>query len=422
MTHLKFPYSYTSLEDTKKPAPLPQASGGFARNFAELADPKGLKHFFLTRPPRAGAWGTLRSLVVLFCLCASLPPHAAFGLNGNPLIENSFDLGAGGASLTRATQEGIFFANPAQLAYGNVFLRLNLPSISVLTARESIDLVQGLGGGSDEAAGEAELIERLESSPVALGLKLSLSLLGTNWGFGASSRVETDFSFKEFGSRGLPEFQIRTLSVAAVSLAGAVRLPALPWWALGLHLKQLRLNEQLTLIDLSEAARLENPASIVSPQTLLSTQSGAGLDIGSLWFFRSRSFDALVALKVDDVGNTRLAGSGAPDQILQTIHAGVGLTLHTSADALHLALDYRDVGQAYDLPLFKRLRAGVKATLRTYIGVAAGIRDGRPSAALALDLIFLRLQLAAYGVELGNSPNVDSRTLLEANITTGFEF
>ena len=60
----------------------------------------------------------------------------------SPLYENPFDLSAGGASLTRATQEGMFFSNPSLPALGKGLLRWIYGRTAVHFGADAVDLAR----------------------------------------------------------------------------------------------------------------------------------------------------------------------------------------------------------------------------------------------------------------------------------------
>lgn len=58
--------------------------------------------------------------------------------------------------------------------------------------------------------------------------------------------------------------------------------------------------------------------------------------------------------------------------------------------------------------------------LRTYIGLAAGVYHGYPSAGIELDLLLMRLGVSTYTREFGDHPGVDPRRIVMGSISTGF--
>ena len=157
-------------------------------------------------------------------------------------------------------------------------------------------------------------------------------------------------------------------------------------------------------------------------KSLASLQMGKGADIGSIMLFRSNYFDYGLAYKIDDVGSTKFKGDGLPKSYPQSQSAGLGITFHNASDALHLAVDYRDLSNVYDLPLYKRVCAGAKLTIPNWIGLAAGIRDGSPTMGAYVDLWLIKIGAASYTRELGDAPGVRRRKIYSASISTGISF
>ena len=95
------------------------------------------------------------SILVLILMSLFLSTPAFARKTNQAVYQDPFDLGAGGASLTRASKDGRVHANPALLPYGGKFHYWGGLSNSVLTNKESVDIARdlfkqasGSGGGS----------------------------------------------------------------------------------------------------------------------------------------------------------------------------------------------------------------------------------------------------------------------------------
>ncbi len=346
------------------------------------------------------------------------------------IYEDPFDLGAGGAALTRASKDGILFTNPAQLPLGSKIIRWIGLSTSVLTNKESVDtardmIQQAQGSGSEESSEEASagadaFIEKVFANPVRLGWGVAFSVLTHNVGGAVFSRLEPDFEANLYGEYGMPEIRFTAESYHGGALGMGLRTP-LRWLYLGATAKYLYAAEPEFGVELTNKEKIAELSDPTSLQNSISHNTGTGLDLGSLLFFQGDYTDLTLALKVDDVGNTAFQGDGsAPTSFKQMAHAGVGVTLHTGADALHFALDYRDIQGAYEEDLFKRVYAGTKLTIRTYLGLAAGFYQGYPTMGAEIDLIIMRLALCSYTRELGDHAGVNPRRIYLASLSTGF--
>lgn len=338
-----------------------------------------------------------------------------------PVYEEPFDLAAGGAALTRASQEGILFTNPAQLPFGGQFFRWFGAQFAVNAARESIDFAKtATGGGAEGEEGDqaGEVLDHLlkKKTPIHFGATTATSFITSHFGVGAFARFEPDIYGQQFGSAGVP-----SVVASAEAYAGAVASAATAvtkWLSLGLTAKYLYVAEpeiELALTDEAKIAELStNPAAL---QDAASFGSGIGTDVGLLMFFQGRSLDYRFAVKVDDVGDTQFTGTQAAFK--QTIHVGTGITLHGATNALHLSLDYRDVTNVYEEKPFKRIHAGAKLLLLNYLGLAAGYYQGIPSVGVRMNLFLMQLGVTAYGREMGSTTESRQRNLYVAYFGVG---
>lgn len=344
-----------------------------------------------------------------------------------PVYEEPFDLAAGGAGLTRASQEGILFTNPAQLPFGGKFFRWFGSQFAVNTARESIDFAKtAIGGGGGDSAEEGaqssdqagEILDHLmkKKTPIHFGVSTATSFITSHFGIGAFARLEPDIYGQQFGSAGVP-----SVVVSAEAYAGAVGSVATTitrWLSLGITAKYLYVAEpdlELALTDEQRITELTTDPSAL--QDAASFGSGVGTDLGMLMFFQGRHVDYRLALKVDDVGDTQFTGT--QPAFKQTIHVGTGLTLHGTTNALHLSLDYRDVTNVYEEKPFKRIHAGAKLLLFNYLGLAAGYYQGIPSVGVRLNLYLMQLGATAYGREMGTTTESRQRNLYVAYFGVG---
>ena len=145
--------------------------------------------------------------------------------------------------------------------------------------------------------------------------------------------------------------------------------------------------------------------------------TGKGFDFGSLIFLQGKYVDFSFANVLQNIGSMRFSGTTPPAK--QMYHTGMSVVFHTSADAIHLAVDYRDVLNVNKQPDFKRFYLGSKYLLRSYLGLAAGVYHGSPTYGAEVDLILFRLAASVYTREYGDHPDVDRRKIYMASLSTG---
>ena len=371
----------------------------------------------------------MRWILVFILACLVAVPQALARKTNGPIYEDPFDLGAGGASLTRASKEGVLYSNPALLPLGASFFRWTGLTSTLLVNKESVAAAQKIAkdaqgsqnsGSSDAATQSSELIDKVFKNPIHLGWGLALSTVTSAFGLSVFSRFEPDISAHQFGSTGLPEIELRTESYHGVVLGTAVRTP-MRWLLFGVTAKYLYAGEQDLAVQLTDSEAIAGFGQQSFVQDLVALNKGVGVDVGTLLFFQGDHFDLNIAAKADDLGNTKLTGlSAQPKEFKQVTSAGVALTLHSTLDALHFAADYRDLGGAYKEDLFKRLHVGTKVMLRTFLGISGGYYDGYPSMGVEFDPRIFRIAVTAYTRELGDHPGVDPRHIYVASFSAGF--
>lgn len=378
-----------------------------------------------------------KRLLICYCLgllCTALGAKTLHARKTNQTVyEHSFDSAAGGASLTKASGEGTLFANPALLPYGGKFFRWLGLRTTVMAGKDSVDLARSLlqaPAGSDQSTEEgaegqeeaAGFMDRVYSAPIHIGQMNAFSFITNNGGFALFTRIEPDIYAEKTGDLGVPSVHFSSETYAGGIASTAIRSPW-RWLSFGLSGKYLLASEpeiEISLTDTEMLQSLSGDGGIT--QSLAQYNQGIGFDAGALLFFQGQHLDYRLALKVDDFGNTSLSGDADPKEFKQVVSAGTGLTFHTDRTALHFSLDYRDILNAYEERLFKKVYAGAKLTLFTYLGLAAGLYQGNPSYGFELDMILLRVAGTLHTRELGEAPGDIRRPIYSVSLSTGFDF
>lgn len=367
-----------------------------------------------------------RFLAILLPICQVLLLPTLAQANQS-VYEEPFDLAAGGAALTWPSQEALLYINPAAMPVGDGYLRWLGTQFSLYSAKESVQLVQDLynagtsSGGSSSGSGNgssgsvAEIASQVLTTPLYAGVASTVSYIYKNMGFSKLYRGEVDLEGKVIGATGLPEFTLRAKFIDGYFVGLALR--PLSWLSLGVAVKYfssyLEVDKTYAITD------IETMATDFADPSSLKPGTGTGADAGVLLFFQGHSFDTRIALKANDIGDTRISGDSNQDLIGQ-YHAGIGFTIHGDVEAWHFALDYRDITNVLNEPLFKRVFAGTKLMVRRHFGLAAGLYQGRPSYGLRFDAFLFQLGATAYSREQGDYPGEKVRNTYLVNIAFGF--
>lgn len=334
------------------------------------------------------------------------------------LYENPFDLCAGGASLTRATQEGLFFSNPSLPALGSGFLRWIYGRTAIHFGADAIDLARTVY--EKKKAGtlkvDSSLVESVLKTPIHVGNDVTLGFLTAFGGLGFFQTLRTDIEGRQFGSVGLPE--IRTRAEAAAGVTALAAVPLGDRFAVGVSLKPAYAAETFENIALSDFSG--SGAKQLLTDIKKNTQYGLGFSgsAGATAQFRSENFDLRLAATVDDVGQTKFSNPKVSPW-KQTVNVGLGLIPHTRSNALHCAFDLRDIRGAYAEHWTRRSRAGCKALFFSRIGLGAGYYQGWPSYGVVLNLTIMRLEAGSYTREFGSEAGTRGRRVYF--MATGFE-
>ncbi len=342
----------------------------------------------------------------------------AFGKKSNELLYTEpFDLAAGGTSLTRASQEGIVFANPALLPLGGAWLRWVGFQAGFMLDRDLAQSAQSGNIGDAAGTGESSFVDELFAKSLHFGQTATLSFLNKNVAISAFERVELDVEGQRFGDGGLPSVNFAVEAYGGILTSSAFR-PA-RWISLGVTAKQLYVSEPVIQVPITDQNKIRELTENTSKlQDEISLNQGTGADLGALFLLQGFNLDLSLGLKVEDLGGTKFTGS-QPD-FPQTFNAGFGLALHGTKEVLHLSLDYRDIGNAYDEKTFKKVYIGARLMLRNMLGVACGLYQGIPTAGIRVDLLLFKLGVTAYGRELGSFPGDKQRNMVMIYTSLGF--
>lgn len=332
-----------------------------------------------------------------------------------PLYQNPFDLASGGASLTRATQEGSFFVNPSLPAFGTGLHRW-------LFARTQFHV----GDAPAKAAYESyakqtaqsptpqEMVNKAIKSPVHVGHDTALGYINRYFSAVGFSNVRADIAVRKFGDAGAPQVRLRAYGVGGGGAAVHTALSDI--LAVGASSKYVEVAQATDDLSLTD---LQNPSDLGSrAQDLLKRGNGLSHDAGITMQFRSRRLDLRLAATVHDIGSTSLGSDLEP--FPQTVASGLGLTFHGLKHAMHCGADLRDVLDAYGEHWTFRSYAGCKILVYRLVGLGAGLSQGYPTAGLILNLPASRIEVGTYTREVGQQVGVEGRTVYF--FAAGFEW
>lgn len=349
---------------------------------------------------------TLNCLFKILCITLSfLAANVAFARKGvQALYQHPFDTGGGGTNLCIASHEGVMFSNPALMPWGNKTFRWVGAKLQFLAEPNSFFFFQQ----QDSTAARQQAVD----TPVHLGFASIFSVITNNFGLGVFGYSDNDVKINRYGEFGFPELRIRNNVYSGLIMAGGFTLGRN--FSLGVAGKAMsvaELDERRDVTDNDAFKNLFNTDQIAPGNFDLYSA-----DLGMLYNIRGSAVDFRFALKVDDIGDTK---RGDETVFPMIYHAGMSVTFHTNSDMVHLELNYRDIGDAYEETLLKKVYAGGKITVENIIALSGGLYHGSPSVGLALDFIILNFGASYYVKEIGTSIGDEPREIIEFYINGG---
>ncbi len=389
--------------------------------------------------------------LILAFIFSFFTAHIARGqfLSNEPLYQDPFDNAAGGASITMASREGLMFSNPALIPFGGKIVRWVGTKFNLMGPRNSLlyaykaksegcsattGAMNGLLGGNSACQESTQDLNALMGKNTGFGVSTTLSGILNNFAGSLVLGQGVDIKVRRAGDpetgMGLPQLVLRAESANALALSTATRIPYSPL-SFGLTAKYMALLDTKIALG-TELASDKSALKSQTDQIRSGIAKGTGVDVGSLWFTQGKWIDFRLGITVQDIGNAVLKSIGTPCDPTdpdchskqpiryQTMNSGVGLTFHNSTDMIHFALDYRDINNAYNEPMFKRIYAGTKITLRNSLGLAFGMHHGYPSYGVELDAFIFKLSLSTWQKVYGVDPKGDIRKYFMFSISSGF--
>lgn len=217
------------------------------------------------------------------------------------------------------------------------------------------------------------------------------------------SEVNTALSLR---NQAFPNFQMKGTGDVGIVLSTGWEL--FEGFQAGLTAKglyRMALDTTVTTADIIAQAKLQNIIGLKQWNKGI----GGGADIGAKYTLPIfDSWAPVVAVVWQDIGNTRFkafkAQSGTtPAHIQQSVTAGVGVHPELGDFKLHLEFSASQLNQKMDLLL--RTHAGAELEFPRLgvlkLALRAGANQGYPTGGASLDFGLFRMNLLAYGEELG---------------------
>ncbi len=338
-----------------------------------------------------------------------------FEAQGRSLLQQNANvraLGMGNAFVALAQDTDALFYNPAGLARSThltwtiMDLRLGASGYEAFT---KVQDVQGSGTFADT-------VRELYGESVGLGVGLKTAVTMPYLGFAI---------FNDFDARLLPENPaFPTLNIDAINDYGAVlglAVPILPNLHWGAAVKRVKRTGSSVPFGPSFVGSLD-PAVIMD--SIMNEGRGYALDTALNLILPGQFMETSFSLLWRDVGVTSFRPKpGLTPPPRQEDEVAFGMAAHFDLPMMSItpALDLRFLNEP-KTQLNKKLNFGVEVSL-PLLDARAGFHQGYYALGAGLDIGFMRLDLATYGVEVGEyaSQMEDRHYLLQLTFELGFE-
>ncbi len=321
-------------------------------------------------------------------------------------------LAMGNAYTAVVSDTDSLFYNPAGLARSSGFHWVILDPRVGLNGEGGINAVKDFTESEDMA----QLFNDLYGNPLSFtaGAKSAFQIGGL--AFGAFSG--TDFS-ANLSNPAYPNFDLKyngdygfNLGIGFDFIPGLAKFGIVGRWI-------NRVGTSLP-IGASTMATLDGDAL---EEQLKNRGTGYGLDLG--WVFTIPSpIQPSLSFVWRDVGNTQFehqGGAQAPTRIDSEMIVGGAVEISVPLISITPSFDYRYVNRE-DVQMGRKIHLGLEISL-PLISIRAGLNEGYYTAGAGLDMGLFRIDVATYGVELGEYPGQleDRRYMAQLALELGFD-
>jgi hypothetical protein len=331
------------------------------------------------------------------------------------LYENNISLralGMGNAYTAVVSDKDALFYNPAGLA------RVRGINWTIMDPRLGVDgydvvtTVTGAAGSGNNADTLRSLFGK--NLWLGAGMKTALAIPGFAFAIYDSAEIAAYLSNPAF-----PNMNFRYINDYGAAIGVGVDVAEV--FQIGVVGKRITRSGAEFPLGLSTLGTLTNEA--ISSQ-ISSQGTGYTLDLGTTFIIPAGTVTPTFALVWKQIGSTQFtldSGTLAPPRIREEVIFGFAAPIDLPGLNIIPALDFKHITRTEE-QLGKKLHLGVEFEF-PLLRVRGGFNQGYYTMGVGIDMTFLKLDAATYGVELGEYPGQleDRRYLLQATMELGFD-
>ncbi len=319
-------------------------------------------------------------------------------------------LGMGNAYTPIAKNTEALFFNPANLASNNGV------NLTALKFHLGVDGVEAASDAKNFKSDIAQTIRQFYGKEIWVGAGALSGISFPNFAFAVYDSANINGILS---NPALPTFSVDVVNDYGGALGfGFELVPGFKW---GLSAKKIWRFGGSMDVPVSSLATLDDQ---IIRQQLENHGNGYSLDTG-LAFTVPTLVKPTLSFTVRDVGNTKFAltkGLHAPPTDKQEMIAGISLEIPGPLMTITPVLEGRYLDDT-SLTLGQKINAGLEVQLPA-LALRGGFHQGYWTAGVGMNLGILMLDVASYGVEMGEYPGQkeDRRYVLELTIDFGYDY
>ena len=320
-------------------------------------------------------------------------------------------LGMGNAYTAVVRDGDALFYNPAALG------RVEGINLTVLNLYAGLNGENAYNSAQTIANSTATGIDRFSDffgQRLWLGLGGKVHLTTPNFGIGVYGSGSSGLELKD---PILPYFDINYIADYGIVLGGS--FPIGPNSHVGLTAK--RITRQGTDEEIGVSSFLDGQTTNLQ-SSLNRRGNGYGADIGFVWELPV-PLNPVISGVWKDLGTTSFlkeAGLEKPPRILDERILGIAAGFDFALFGMTAALDYKHINMTKEI-IGKKIHMGLEFDL-PLIDIRGGFSQGYYSLGASLDLFIFQLDVAYYGVEVGEYPGQDEDRRIQLALTMDIGF
>ena len=315
------------------------------------------------------------------------------------LYRSAHYLGRGDTGIATADNHEAIFYNPAGLARGKgIYKETVIASPMVEISADTKDLIRKVAIEKDT---DPETMRQHIGKNQHLGIYNFSGIVFRRAAVGAAVSTQNNVLVsKDPEGAGLEQIQADSTVNQVLTFSIAEKFFK-DYLMIGTTLKYINrgvADAQLSIMD------AQNVNDTLQAEDVVGYGNGGGADIGLMFRTKGKAPFSL-GLTVEDVGDTIIKPvqeTTVLKDLESTVNIGLAVEPGTKFSKFKFFIDYRDLAGNAEQNPFKRFHFGTELSIRDRIGFTAGSNQGYPTVGTYIDLWVLRLDVGAYGEEMGD--------------------